>query len=584
MTLLGGCQAASAISDGAKRFFGFGAGGQSQALFAAQPQSAAATPRQQVRFRREHCYLAPYPAQRGAPDFDWADDAELEAIIGYCLQPPSRRDARFTEYLANSYFHAGKARRMLGQSRGRPELLTEAADNLEIVVNLLGQRSTSPTRDDALLELSRTYRLLRQPGGRRYAEELSSDSPEVRFERAMWILDALEQTRPPQTAEQETAQRSQRVIALDYLRIFRAPQPDVDRFVGTQGPAKLAELANTLGEESLEAVITEDSSHVARDRFEDATRAIEQLHGGDWDRLAVHTNVNLGRAYLRLAGLQRAPEDGDYECGLGGGGDRLSQEPLRAAAASFERARARNADAPEPYWGIGCVRMALGDAAGAAQEFQRAVSLPQYSGALDPWDYQIALGRAWDQLGQPDRAIGSYYAALRGQPGPDAVAQRRIHMAMAQLYFARPDEGNALRSIALAVGAPEGDLDPARDTAPNARAYLLRAKILRNQSEFRWARTNLERAAAMGGDHRAEAFMELSQLELSRNDIYAAVRAIDDAVVANRTDERYRRTACETRIQHWDALRRDPALREQGALHCVAYSTQDSTADAEQNI
>jgi hypothetical protein len=155
-------------------------------------------------------------------------------------------------------------------------------------------------------------------------------------------------------------------------------------------------------------------------------------------------------------------------------------------------------------------------------------------------------------------------------------------MEMAQLYFARPDEGNALRSIALAVGAPEGDLDPARDTAPNARAYLLRAKILRNQSEFRWARTNLERAAAMGGDHRAEAFMELSQLELSRNDIYAAVRAIDDAVVANRTDERYRRTACETRIQHWDALRRDPALREQGALHCVAYSTQDSTADAEQ--
>lgn len=575
--MLGACQATSEGS-------GTGGLGFSFAQLFAPPgpstPQAAATAR---AFRASDCYLAPYPTAGGAPTLDTVEaPAELQRIISDCSRPPQRRDARFTEALANSYFHAGKARRMTGD-------LETAAQNLQTVISLLGPNTSSSTRDSALLELSRTYRLLRRPGGEEFANALPADRPEVRFERAMWILTRLD-GRSTQTAEQDAARRSQRMIALDHLRAFRSPVADADRFVGTQGPAALAELANDLGEEALAGPMTPENASIARDRLDDAARAIDQLRGGDWDRQAIHINVNLGRAYLRLAGLQRNRESTNVECGLGA--DRQGADSLRAAAASFERALARNANAPEPIWGLGCVRMALGDVDGAIAEFQRASHLPAttrvvgtWDHVVQPWDYQFALGQAYESE-QSDQAIQSYYAALNGEPGPDAAAQRRIHLAMARLYLS-PGVQNipgALSSIGYAVGAdpPNSDIDPARDTSPNAEAYLLRAQILRANGDVRWARTNLTRAIALGGENRARAFKELSELELSAGNIADAVRAIDDAVIADRAEMNYRRRACEMRIQHWERLYNSQALRERGALHCVANTSDNSTNDAEQ--
>jgi tetratricopeptide (TPR) repeat protein len=585
--MLSACQASSSSGGGGKGLFGSAFG---QLFAAAPPRNSPNTPSR--AFRRADCYLPPFPAARGAPDLDVIDSrAELEQIAAYCLQPPPQRDARFTESLANSYFHAGKARRMAGD-------LETAAQNLQTTISLLGPNSSSPVRNSALLELSRTYRLLRRPGGEEFANALPSDRPEVRFERAMWILVRIDQ-RPAQTAEQDAARRSQRLIALDHLRAFRSPVLTSDRFVGTQGPAALAELANDLGEEALASTMTEDNALLARDRLEDAAGAIDQLHGGDWDRQAIHINVNLGRAHLRLAGLQRGPENTNVECGLGV--DRQSAEALRAAAGSFERAQARNPNAPEAIWGLGCVRMALGDVNGAIAEFQRASQLAPvatvtgpWTYVLQPWDYQIALGHAYER-DDPQRAIDSFNAALRGQPGPDGASQRRIHLAMAQLFVGRGQTIEALGSIGSAVGADPRDFDPARDSSPNAEAYLLRARLLRGMSDYDLgrvglsrlgsrdlARLNLRRATAIGTDQRGAAYRELSLLEVDQGRVHDAVRAMDDAVVADRSQPDYRRQACLMRITHWQRLANDQALRERGAIHCVANLSDNSTNDAEQ--
>jgi hypothetical protein len=72
----------------------------------------------------------------------------------------------------------------------------------------------------------------------------------------------------------------------------------------------------------------------------------------------------------------------------------------------------------------------------------------------------------------------------------------------------------------------------------------------------------------------------LSLLEQSQGRATFAVQAADDAVQADRSQARYRRQACLMRIRFWTEL--TTTLRERGALHCAAGTTENAYDAAEQ--
>lgn len=135
--------------------------------------------------------------------------------------------------------------------------------------------------------------------------------------------------------------------------------------------------------------------------------------------------------------------------------------------------------------------------------------------ALAEPDRSIALARAYDQLGQPDRALAALRPALAAHPPPiDA------RLAAADALALQGQFDPALQAIA---GVGDGD--------PKAwAAYRLRAEILARRGEFEPAERAFTRALALMSPgtpltERVVALIELTEARLARDELDAAERS-----------------------------------------------------------
>jgi tetratricopeptide (TPR) repeat protein len=106
--------------------------------------------------------------------------------------------------------------------------------------------------------------------------------------------------------------------------------------------------------------------------------------------------------------LKVIPDNQEAAARLG----RLSWEDGELAAAASYLARATAGEAPAPVWfDLGLVRQDLHDHAGAAEAYQKALTLkPDFAEAA------LNLGTALQESGEPDAAMAAYATAHRLRP------------------------------------------------------------------------------------------------------------------------------------------------------------------------
>lgn len=544
-----------------------------------------------------------------------AADRAIDAAATCEREALNKKNGRDVE---NSYarFFAAKAMRIIYE---RQPNLDPGSQMLKEAERLFtAASSANPKLVEGRLELARVHRLqARFDVADQELNEIDrsgagGESAGVLFEHAMAIIGNIERGGGARRAsgfggaggapDNRDAIQAQRVTALGYLRNIRPQDAFGDQYVRFRAPLELARLANDLGETVMKTLpATTGNVEQAQSRFVDARQAVEQLRGqgrwdAEWQKLSPRIYFNLGRANLRMSGILRNPESDNAECAPSRPGrpvDSQSARALSEAEANFSLAAA----AGDASWGLGCVKMARGDVTGALQNFQAAIAQPSANSALDPWDAYLGQARAQAALGRIPDAVASYERALAQNPAGSTTSQVQMELAQTLTEAGRKQE--ALDRIAKVLQTPasaKDRFDPKYDPAQyqNPEAYIQRALIWipalgRNVdgtvdvapgADVYHARLNLEEAAALGGLVPGRASYMLSLLEQSQGRATAAVQAADDAVQADRSQARYRRQACLMRIRFWTEL--TTTLRERGALHCAAGTTENAYDAAEQ--
>lgn len=519
------------------------------ALMTAACAGGTASVAEAAALRTRDCYNTPLPSNVGS--LESFSDSDLRAAISTCVSAAqSGREVQ----AARAWYNAGRAQRILGETRRNPADVETAVQYLTIAVNMGPTFGSSfyGTLDSAKLELARAHRLL---GHYNRAEDLiaqvGGDRPAVRYERAMIYLG-----RDPGAGG---------VAAYDTLAVFSNSDlyfgEDIDRALIRDGRTRLVQLATALGNASLGDI----NAPPVRDNAERAipfySRAGEAAQQAGWNVEGVDTPevfYRLGIARLWAAGVPGSGDAGGLACGFGENGGPPETLLISAREAfertiALERAMGRQLHTADANWGLGCATMAAvrPNDRDRGQEMARAIGYFR-AGADGGVRNRLALARAEATIGDWANARANFEAALTALPFGDRQSRSSVQVEIAKIWLQYMPVELAVRQGANTAAALQALNAAVSDDNTNAEAYFLRGQIALFERRYAAAREDLRRAESLSaGPRKAASAYYLSVLETQDRSNGSAVRAVDYADAAfegDRENPIYRRQACLTRI------------------------------------
>lgn len=527
-----------------------------------------------AEFRSVRTCLLPPADVIDLDDLDWNNNRHREQIeFAGTRCDLSRRTAQSnsrwwgsrysTEQLAYANYYAGRGLRIMAEhpdirwSDPRvPEDKLRRADEL-----FSAARVSEDAPGDVVLQQARVYRLQDRFEAAdelldEYASDVNPGNDALLFERAMLVVDQL-----PNGGDDSDESIERMEEALRNLERIDSSRS----YVGRHAPRQTTILANKLGVFAMSRPLTRSNLSEARDRLESATEQVRL--SGDVTLLRT-VYYNLGRAYLRWAGYHRGGPGSDLECAAGTVTDGPEAEALRDAHEAFNHSDLRNH--PNGLWGIGCVRLARGDARAALNSCNGAQGgdAGPYATTWSAWDRDLGLARAKRALNDPAGAEASYREALRLAAGAERA---RVRISIELAGTLPPERRQEALDMLRRLNHQEAYIELARMLTPGIENEVHPGEpapmVGQDPAEVDEARTSLERAVRIAGPARGRAAYLLSLLEQSQDRGSAAVGAADEAVLTDREEPAYRRQACLMRIKFWPDI--DAALRQRGQFLCA---------------